>query len=189
MKRRQFRRGMTLMESMASMAILTIGISGAIGISVDSSRAVNRSAHVQEATMLAQSLVSALLTVPWSAVGAGGASLFANTSSTNDPNVADVEVSGTIPAFKQATVPLGAYDHCSETVNPPSVLSQCVGEITGTPTAAIVTPLPTGRTNYERYWNIAPITGTNGVVIAVIVRWHEGSSWSRVVLLATRYQP
>jgi hypothetical protein len=31
--------------------------------------------------------------------------------------------------------------------------------------------------------------GTNGVVIAVIVRWHESAGWQRTVVVGTRYQP
>lgn len=172
MKRKSSQRGITLMESMVTMAILAIGVAAAISITVDSAKSVSRSAHVEEANMLAQSLVSALMTVPWNARGSGGASLFANTSTANDGDI--IDSAGTF-ATAVALSPSN-YDH-SET------------EITGTPLAALVTPLPTGRTPFERYWNIAPIAGTTGVSLAVIVRWQEGTSWRRVVMVGTRYQP
>jgi hypothetical protein len=162
---------MSLIESMCSMAILAVGISGAIGITVDSARSINRGAHVEEATMLAQSLVSTLMSVPWNARGSSAASLFSNTSTSNDADITDGA-----GAFARSTLSPSSYDHSE-------------AEITGSPIAALVTPLPTGRTAFERYWNIAPIAGTTGVSIAVIVRWHENSTWSRVVLIGTRYQP
>jgi prepilin-type N-terminal cleavage/methylation domain-containing protein len=171
MRHKPSHRGITLMESIVTMAVLTIGVAAAIGVTVDSAKSVSRSAHVEEANMLAQSLVSALMTVPWSARGSSGASLFANTSTSNDNDI--VDGAGT---FTNPTLPPTAYDH-SET------------EITGTPAATLVTPLPTGRTPFQRYWNIAPIAGTNGVSIAVIVRWQEGTAWKRVVMVASRYQP
>lgn len=171
MKNKQMQRGMSLIESMASMAVLAIGISGAIGITVDSSKSVGRGAHVEEASMLGQSLVSALMAVPWSARGSGSAPLFANTSTSNDADITDGA-----RVFTQPTVPAGSFDHSE-------------AEITGSPLAALVAPLPSGRTTYQRFWNIAPIPGTNGVAIAVIVRWSEGGSWNRLVLVGTRYQP
>jgi hypothetical protein len=171
MKRTQSQRGITLMETVASMAVLAVGISGALAITVDSSRSMSKSVHIEEASMLAQSLVSTLMSVPWSARGSSAASLFTNTSTTNDGDITDGA-----GVFTQAALPPGSFDHSE-------------AEITGTPMAAMVTPLPTGRTPYQRFWNIAPIPGTNGVSIAVIVRWHENSTWSRVVLVGTRYQP
>jgi Tfp pilus assembly protein PilV len=173
MKRTQSQRGVTLMETVVSMGLLAVGISGALAISVDSSRSMSKSIHIEEASMLAQSLVSTLMSVPWSARGSSGASLFANTSTSNDADITD---GAGVFARNQVTMPAGSFDHSE-------------AEITGTPMAVLVTPLPVNRTAYQRYWNIAPIAGTNGVSIAVIVRWHENSSWSRLVLVATRYQP
>jgi prepilin-type N-terminal cleavage/methylation domain-containing protein len=172
MKQAHSQRGMSLIEAMSSMAILAVGVSGAIGITVNSARSISRGAHVEEATMLAQSLVSTLMSVPWNARGSSAASLFANTTMANDTDITD----GAGVFARPATPTASNYDHIET-------------EITGTPIAALVTPLPTGRTTYERYWNIAPIAGTAGVSIAVIVRWHENSNWSRVVLVGTRYQP
>src|SRR3977135_1336904 len=89
MKRKQSQRGMTLMETVASLGLLAIGISGAMAITVDSSRSMSKSVHIEEASMLAQSMVSTLTSVPWSARGSSGASLFDNTSTSNDTDITD----------------------------------------------------------------------------------------------------
>jgi prepilin-type N-terminal cleavage/methylation domain-containing protein len=171
MRRATHQSGMTLVESMASMGILLIGIAGALAVTVDSSRSANRGAHVEQASMLGQSLMSGLMSVPWTAQGSGGASLFANTSTSNDADIVD-----NAGVFTQSVLPVGSYDHAES-------------EIAGTPTAAMVAPLPTDTPKFERYWNIAPIAGTNGVVIAVIVRWQENQNWYRLALVGSRYQP
>jgi prepilin-type N-terminal cleavage/methylation domain-containing protein len=191
MKRTTSQRGMTLMEAMASMAILAIGVSGAVGITTSSARSVSRSAHVQMSTMLAENLLSTLMAVPWNA----NPNLFANTNAGNDGDVADVD---TGPGWQSKFAPnllstSQPFDHCLDTSPPAPTTSCTTAEITGT-LATLLMPLPTdprapGRSIYERYWNIAPIAGTNAVTIAVVVRWHEAGRWSRVVLLGTRYQP
>ena len=167
------RRGMTLLEVMIALAVLAFGLSGAFATVGYASRFQSTAAHVEEASALAQSLLSVLLAVPYSATGAGGASLFANASLTNDGDIAD-----TAGNFALATVPAGSFDHVDGDLG--GILSQSV------------IPLPTGaRSGYQRYWNIAALPSTvgSGVTIAVIVRWSESGTWRRTVVVGTRFQP
>jgi prepilin-type N-terminal cleavage/methylation domain-containing protein len=168
---------MTLLEVMIALAILAVGASGAISTVVYSSRSLGTGQNVERATVLAQSLLSALMAAPSTAQGSGASAspktLFTNTYAgvgTNDDDVAD-----SANAFTAATLAASKYDHAES-------------ELTGTPFAALVAPLPTG---FERYWNIAPVIAgsANGVVLAVIVRWREGTVWRRTVVVGTRYFP
>jgi prepilin-type N-terminal cleavage/methylation domain-containing protein len=163
---------MTLLEVMIALAVLAFGLSGAFATVGYASRFQSTAAHVEEASALAQSLLSVLLAVPYAATGTGGASLFANTSTTNDNDIAD-----TAGNFALATLPAGSFDHVDADLG--ATLGQSV------------IPLPTSRTPYQRYWHIAPLPANvgQGVTIAVIVRWSESGTWRRTVVVGTRYQP
>jgi prepilin-type N-terminal cleavage/methylation domain-containing protein len=172
-----FRRGMTLLETTIALAVLAFGLSAAFATVGYASRFQSTATHVEEASALAQSLLSALLAVPYAAVSTGGvdagtagASLFANTSTTNDTDIAD-----SAGNFALATLPAGSFDHVD-------------GELGNTVGQSVI-PLPTGRTRYERYWNVAPLAVGTGVSIAVIVRWSESGTWRRTVVVGTRYAP
>lgn len=171
---RRSTRGMTLLEVMIALAVLALGAVGAFSTVIYASRSLGTGSNVERGTVLAQSLLTALMAVPATARGTGNAggvnNLFTNVSTTNDGDVAD-----TGQVFVQAVLPAGSFDHAES-------------EIASTAFASLVAPLGPG---YERYWNIAPIvTGsTNGVVIAVIVRWHETTVWRRTVVIGTRYFP
>jgi hypothetical protein len=125
--------------------------------------------------------MSTLMTVPYTAVGAGTCNtagcLFANTQTANDGDIADGAGNFCTAAGCNGTAALGAtaYDHNAET------------ELIGSPAGALLTSAQNGVA-YTRYWNIAPM-GANGVSIAVVVRWQQGSTWMRTVMVGTRYQP
>jgi prepilin-type N-terminal cleavage/methylation domain-containing protein len=174
-------RGLTLIEVLMALTVLTIGLTGAMASVVYASGSLARSVHVGEATMLAQSLASALASVPYTAQLAGNASPFADTNAGNNGDIADSAL-----LYAGSSVPTGssAPDHAES-------------ELAGSSLNAMVTPLPTGGTTYERYWNIAPQPSGNGVVYAVIVRWKEGGGgradggdvYLRTIVVGTRFQP
>ena len=166
-------RGLTLIEVLMALTVLTIGLTGAMASVVYASGSLARSVHVGEATMLAQSLASALASVPYTAQLAGNASPFADTNAGNNGDIADSAL-----LYAGSSVPTGssAPDHAES-------------ELAGSSLNAMVTPLPTGGTTYERYWNIAPQPSGNGVVYAVIVRWKEGGVYLRTTVVGTRFQP
>jgi prepilin-type N-terminal cleavage/methylation domain-containing protein len=172
-------RGMTLIEITIALAVLAFGLSAAFATVGYASRFQSTAAHVEEASALAQSLLSGLLSVPYASVGLGNASgsgppqnvgLFRDFSTANNGDIAD-----SAGNFALATIPAGSFDHQDNEMGPSL--------------AAAVIPLPTGRTRYERYWNVAPLAVGQGVAIAVIVRWSEGGTYRRTVVVGTRYQP
>jgi type IV pilus modification protein PilV len=173
MKRRA--SGTTLIEVLIALVVLVIGLTAATASIVSASRSTSTGMHVEQASTMAQSLLTALMAVPYTSSGSGNSlspsNFFTNVTTANDTDVADSAM-----AFAAATVPSSAYDHIDSEL-PANVL-------------AMIAPQPSGGTgtNYQRYWNVAPI-GTNGVVIAVIVRWHEAAGWQRTVVVGTRYAP
>jgi prepilin-type N-terminal cleavage/methylation domain-containing protein len=168
---------MTLLEVMIALAVLAFGLSGAFATVGYASRFQSTAAHVEEASALAQSLLTVLLSVPYVAAGTGTASgtpptggLFSDVNTANNGDIAD-----SAGNFALATIPAGSFDHQDSEM--------------GSNLAPAVIPLPTGRTKYERFWNIAPTAVGPGVTIAVIVRWSESGTYRRTVIVGTRYQP
>jgi len=164
--------GVTLIEVMISLVVLVIGLTAATATVIFASKSTSTGMHVEQASTMAQSLLTALMSVPYSSSGTGNSAspktFFTNTTTANDADLID-----SAQNFALATLPANSYDHV-DTELTPSV-------------RAMLAPQP-GAPNYERYWNIAPM-GTNGVVIAVIVRWHESAGWQRTVVVGTRYSP
>jgi prepilin-type N-terminal cleavage/methylation domain-containing protein len=164
-------RGLSLIEVLISLAVLFIGIGAATSTVIYASKSVSTGLHVEQASTLAQSLLTTLMAVPFTASGTGNSAspsnFFTNTTTANDADVAD-----SAGQFASATLP--TYDH-DDSELPANV-------------AAMAATAPSGSIAYQRYWNISPV-GTRGVVVAVIVRWHEGASWQRTVVVGTRYQP
>lgn len=172
-------RGMTLIEVMIALVVLAIGVTGAISSVVYSSLVVARSQHLEEASMLAQSLASALSSAPYVTVISASPTCAAPCSPFRDSNTGNnTDITDTQDKFNAATVPTGtgAPDHVD-------------AEIVGSKLAPLVTPLPTGRTPFERFWNVAPLPSGNGVMFAVIVRWDEGGLKLKTVVFGTRFQP
>lgn len=169
----QSARGLTLIEVLMALTVLTIGLTGAVASVVYASGSLARSVHVGEATMLAQSLSSALSSIPYTAQLSGGASPFADKNVGNNGDIADSAL-----LYAGSAVPTGsaAPDHTES-------------ELAGSSLVAMVAPLTTGGATYERFWNIAPQPSGNGVVYAVIVRWKEGPTYLRTTVVGTRFQP
>jgi hypothetical protein len=185
---------MSLIETLIALTVLAIGLTAAASAVIYSSLSLARTAHVEEASMLAQSLASALASVPYTAQLGGGVSPFADVNAGNNNDIAD-----SAGAFCSVGLSIGsatsAIVSCTGSAAVPSGTAapdHTDSELTGTQLAQIVIALPTGRTPFERYWNIRPTTagaGTNGVTYAVIVRWKEGSAYYRTVVVGTRFQP
>lgn len=185
MKRRHLQRGMSLIEGMIAMAILLIGLIAGLSTIIYASRALGSATHVEEGSALAQSLLATLLAIPYNAQVLGGTGVFTNVSTSNDADITD-----TASVFTQPTLPPWAFDHQETEIF--GTLAD--GGPSSAPLSALVVPLgtayyTTGRSAYERFWNVAPLASGNGVSIAVIVRWREGPIWRRTVLVGTRYQP
>lgn len=167
--------GTTLIEVMIALVVLVIGLTAATATVIYASKSTSTGMHVEQASTMAQSLLTTLMAVPYTSSGTGASAspnnFFTNVTLANDADVADSALN-----FQLATLPPNSYDHADSEL-PANVV-------------AMVAPQPAGGIAYQRYWNIAPI-GATGVVIAAIVRWQEGGSgpWKRTVVVGTRYQP
>jgi Tfp pilus assembly protein PilV len=166
-------RGLTLIEVLIALGVLVLGVTGTILSILHSSTFLGRAAHLEEATTLAQSLASALSSVPYTAELSGSVSPFADSNTGNNGDIADSQL-----AFAADALPTGAGapDHSDS-------------ELAGSSIASSVVPLSAGSVAYERYWNVAPLPSGNGVAFAVIVRWDEAGTKNRVVVIGTRYRP
>jgi type IV pilus modification protein PilV len=167
--------GVTLVEVLIALVVLVIGLTSATATVIYASKSTSTGVHVEQASTMAQSLLTTLLAVPYTSSGTGASAspnnFFTNVTTANDGDITDSALN-----FQQATLPANSYDHVDSEL-PANVL-------------AMIGPQPPTSINFERYWNIAPI-GTTGVVIAVIVRWQEGGNgpWQRTVVVGTRYNP
>lgn len=170
MRRIRRSRGLTLVEVLVALLVLAIGLSGSLLTLLYASRFTAVATHLDEGTSLAQSLTTALMSVPYSAQLSAGGSPFSDSNVNNDGDIADSALRFAGSALPTAT---WAPDHSES-------------ELTGTSFAAMVRKLPLG---YSRYWNVAPLPSGNGVAIAVVVRWVEGRSYKRTVVVGTRYSP
>ena len=168
--------GTTLVEVLIALTVLVIGLTAATATVIYASKSTSTGLHVEQASTMAQSLLTTLMAVPYSSAGTGASaspnSFFTNVTTANDADIADSALN-----FQLTTLPANSYDHADSEL-PANVL-------------AMVAPQPAGGITYQRYWNISPIGGTNGVVIAAIVRRQEGGNgpWRRTVVVGTRYQP
>jgi type IV pilus assembly protein PilV len=170
-------RGVTLIEAMVAMVVLLVGAIGMVSIHSTGARLQGEAREVTRATAIAQDLMNQIQT--WEYADAR----LANANAANDRDPSDdagaFSVYGTTPPFDHAEADLTAGG----------------GTWTGIPTAALATG------GFERYWNVSTINpdgslidaAGNGVAdgmrIAVIVRWLQGSAWHRVVLHGYKVNP
>jgi prepilin-type N-terminal cleavage/methylation domain-containing protein len=176
MRTRARQRGFTLIENMAAMAVVLIGATGLASMFSVGVRMNGDARRMTRATAIAQDLVDNIALWPYQDNVAG--TPLANTKTANDGDIGD-----TAFAFERTADPLGAglADHGEADI-------AALGTAwTGIPASEI-----TGQ--FERYWNVAYVDtngdGTNDVVqIAVVVRWQQGGSWRRIVLLSAKINP
>ena len=168
MRRRDIGRGFTLLEPMMAVLVMLVGAVGVLGLHRIGVTVNGDARRMTRATAIAQDLISQIDT--WDYTDAR----LANVNSSNDATLGDPAY-----AFEGASPPA---DH---------------GEADLTAGGAIFSGLPAAALagGYERYWNVAYTDDSNGnnvidsARIAVIVRWPQGSSWRRVVLLGLKRNP
>ena len=169
MRRRGTERGFTLLEPMMAVMVLLVGAVGVLGLHRVGVTVNGDARRMTRATAIAQDLLSQIETWPYD-----DTRLANKTSANNDADIGD-----TAYAFEGATAPA---DHGE------SDLTLGGAVFSGVPAAGL-----TG--GYERYWNVAYLDDSNGnnvsdgMRIAVVVRWPQGSGWRRVVLLGLKRNP
>lgn len=156
-------RGFTLIEALLAMAVVTIGAAGMMSL-LSTGLALNGDARrMTRAVAIAQDLMNQIELWPYndSRLAAGAK---AGDDITDDAGT--YETSDT-PVCDHSDADLGTT-------------------FMGIPTAEL-------GDLYQRYWNVAYVDDSNlnsvsdGVRVAVIVRWRHGSTWRRVVL--TGFKP
>ncbi len=164
---RRAQRGVTLIDAMLALAVVTIGAVGALQL-YRYELAMNADARrMTTATALAQDLVEQIAL--WNYTDAR----LANANTSNDADLGDTAL-----AFQGANPP---YDHAEADL---------------TSGGATWNGLPSRSPQYERYWNVSYVDDSDangvwdGVRIAVIVRWPTGTnSWRRIVLMTSKINP
>jgi type IV pilus modification protein PilV len=177
MPKTRSQRGVTLIEAMVAMVVLLVGAIGMVSLHSTGVRIQGEAREITRATAIAQDLMNQIQT--WEYADAR----LANANAANDADPSDdsgaFSVYGTTPPFDHAEADLTAGG----------------GSWNGVPTADLATG------GFERYWNVSTSNpdGTlidalgngraDGMRIAVIVRWLQGSSWHRVVLHGFKVNP
>ena len=155
----QAARGFTLVEVMMSMAILSIGILGLVGMQITSIRANRQGSKMSQALFLAESQVDVLMDYPYNDTR------LVDTNSGNNPGLG-----APFPMMSQYLIdPTGVADDFD--VN---TLDQ-FGVSTGVPIAL-------GTSGFQRYWQIADeeanadLPGPDVKRINVVVRFKDSES-------------
>lgn len=163
-------RGLTLLEAVIAMAVLTVAATGMVSLHAYGARLDGDARRITRATAIAQDLLDQIALWPY------GDPRLANSLTTNDASLGDpsfaFEVAGPPPAdHGEADLTLGGTNW----LGIPSADLQAAG--------------------YERYWNVAYVDDSNGngvwdaARIAVVVRWPAGAGFRRVVLYGTKPNP
>lgn len=175
MRRPDRQSGFTLIETMVAMAILMFGAVGMTKLFNVSYEMNGQARRATRASAIAQDLLENISL--WAYQDNVIGTPLANVSTANDADIGD-----TAFAFQTDASPVadGLADHDEATI------TAMGAAFTGIPTAALG--------EFQRYWNVTYLdTNGNGVndlvQIAVIVRWPEGASWRRVVLLSAKLNP
>lgn len=160
-------RGITLVEGMASMALLAVGAMGLVSMSLHSVQLNGEGRHLTRATAIAQDLLAQIQL--WDYGDPRLAERLANDADLGDQSL----------SFQRDAPPV-EYGEADLTLGG--------SEWLGLPNSAL------GGV-YERYWNVARVDDDNhnsipdGVRIAVIVRWRQGLAWRRVVFFTAKPNP
>jgi len=170
-------RGVGLIEAMMAMVVLLVGAMGMMSLHSTGVRMQGEAREITRATAIAQDLMSQMQT--WDYADPR----LSNLNTANDRDVADdaqlFTASGSTPPF----------DHAEADLAPLGT------SWTGIPTEGLAVG------GFERYWNVSTSnpdgsaidSNGNGLVdgmhLAAIVRWQQGSSWHRVVLHGFKVNP
>jgi hypothetical protein len=161
---------------MVAMVVLLVGATGMLSLHSTGLRLQSEAREITRATAIAQDLMNQVQSWDYADVRV------ANVTTANDVDVGDdarlFEGSGTPP-----------FDHAEADLTAGGL------DWTGIPTAGLATG------GFERYWNVSTTdrngnlldsagnTVADGMRVAVIVRWPQGSGWRRVVLLGFKVNP
>ena len=168
MHRRNNDRGFTLLEPMMAVLVMLVGAVGVLGLHRIGVTVNGDARRMTRATAIAQDLLSQIETWDYTDVR------LVNANASNDATIGDPAF-----AFEGASPPA---DHGE------ADLTAGGAAFHGIPAAGLAG-------GYERYWNVAYAddSNANNIVdsarLAVIVRWPQGSSWRRVVLLGLKRNP
>jgi Tfp pilus assembly protein PilV len=163
-------RGVTLIEAVIAMAVLTIGAAGMIGLHLQGARMNGDARRITRATAIAQDLLDHITLWPY------GDPRLANAVPSNDGAIGDPGF-----AFEASGTPAADHAEADLTLGGTTWLGIPGADLAGT--------------GYERYWNVAYVDDANGngvwdaARIAVIVRWPIDGGYRRVVLLTTKANP
>ncbi len=188
MTARKSERGTTLIEALVAMAILLVGALGTMALHAQGQRMEMESRGITRATAIAEDLMSQIGT--WSYTDPR----LADANAANNTDFAD-----NADNFETQTPP--PFDHAEADL---TLNGLSFNGIQGPGAAAPVPYIgaPCGVQGcFERYWNVSTTdAGGNlidangngvpdGIHISVIVRWIEGASWHRVVLVGFMVNP
>lgn len=163
-------RGVTIVEAMVSLAILTIGATGMMGLHRQGQVYLGDSLRLAHATTIGQDLISQIET--WSFDDPR----LANRRTDNDADLGD-------SAWEFATSATPRIEFSDADLNLNGQEWHGIGH------DAVV------HLGMERYWAVAypDDQNANGVPdavrVAVIVRWPQGSGWRRVVFMTVKPNP
>jgi len=170
-------RGFSLIEAMVAMIVLLVGATGMISLHSTGVRLQSEAREITRATAIAQDLMNQMQT--WDYADPR----LSNPNTSNDRDVGDDAQLFTVYG---ATPP---FDHAEADLAPLGTAW------TGIPTQGLTVG------GFERYWNVSTSnpdgsaidSNGNGLVdgmhIAAIVRWQQGSTWHRVVLHGFKVNP
>ncbi|HTP52587.1 MAG TPA: prepilin-type N-terminal cleavage/methylation domain-containing protein [Anaeromyxobacteraceae bacterium] len=190
MSARRNERGTTLVEALVAMAILMVGAVGTLGLHYQGQRMELEARGITRATAIAQDLMSQIQTWPYADPR------LADANAANDGDFSDNAF-----AFETQTPP--PFDHAEAdlTLNGLS-WNGIQGPGSANPVSYIGAPCAAGTQScYERYWNVSQTNADgslidsngngvpDGVHIAVLVRWQEGTTWHRIVLVGFMVNP
>jgi len=189
-KARTHERGTTLLEAMVALTVLLIGALGTMALHTQGQRMEMESRGITRATAIAQDLMSQIATWAYTDPRLADANAANNTDFADS---ADLFENQTPPPFDHAEADL--------TLNGLS-WNGIPGPGSAAPVPYIGAPCtPGAEACYERYWNVSTTDAggnlidsngngiADGVRVAVLVRWMEGTAWHRIVLVGFVVNP
>jgi Tfp pilus assembly protein PilV len=176
-RRHRTRRGSTLLEAIIAMGVVMMGAMGLMGLNNQGMKYLGDGRRITRATAIAQDLANQISLWPYTDAR------LANANASNDDDIGDtagnLEASGPASAF---------VDHGEADLGATWL---------GIPAADLA------ANGFERYWNVSSNdpgapgalldANANGVAdglrVAIIVRWPQGSGWRSIVMYVTKINP